>query len=456
MATNARATHGLRGRRHWPLSLLAGTLILVIAVSAILSLSGLVAIYAQASRAAAAKSVIDYGVNLSRRLAEEPFFREAHTSSSAADFNQAVDWLGRMENSLQYVLVRQDNVILYQRQRGMDSGFGGESLPSGPPPAGRTTIGRKKIALGTNLIAVITFATAREGDGAQGRRVLEIGLVKEIIERENSASSSALKRIFRLAVTTIAASFALCLAAVIGLVHREITWQKRSRLEEHLAFAGSMAAGILHDFRNPLSAMRLDAQLMQAEAAKGSAGRPERQAELAGRIVRAVDRVDGILGEFLALGKPELSRREQFDANASVADCIEMLKPRFDKAGVGIVPELAPDPLQVSGFPVQFKRAVLNIMANAEQFSPRGGKVTIRTGRDGERAFVSVADEGPGIPRAERRKIFDLFYSKRPGGTGLGLSLARTAIESYGGRIECQDPPGGKGACFIISIPLSA
>ena len=138
-----------------------------------------------------------------------------------------------------------------------------------------------------------------------------------------------------------------------------------------------------------------------------------------------------------------------------MADCIEMLRPRFDKAGVAIASELGPDALKVSGFPVQFKRAVLNIMANAEQFAPRPGRLSIRSFSRRSDAVFEFADDGPGIPKGERAKIFDLFYSRRPGGTGLGLALARTAVENCGGTIRAETPPSGRGALIAIRIPLA-
>lgn len=444
-----------QSRRHLPLSLIAAALIILIAVGAIFYLRALAALYEKASRSSAAKSVIDQGAYISQWLADQHFFQQAQNEKDdAANFNRTIDWLQKMENGVQYVSISEDDVVLYQRQIGAGKTELGLGNPA-PARRGQMAIGRKKLVLGTNILPVITFSMVQTTPAGH-KRTLEVALNKEIIERQGAFSISALNRMYYISLATIAIAFMVCLAAIIGFVHREMIWQKRSRLDEHLAFAGAVAGSILHDFRNPLSAMRLDAQLLKNETAKGNGCSPERLAELSRRIIKTIDRIDGLLAEFLTLARPEGNETETFDVNACVLDCVELLKMRFEKAGVNLAIDLAKECLRVSGFPAQFKRAILNIMTNAEQFSPPTGKVTIHTFIEKKYALIKISDEGPGVPYPERKKIFDLFYSNRPGGTGIGLALAKTAIENCGGDIIAETPLNGKGASFIIRIPLAS
>jgi signal transduction histidine kinase len=435
-----------------PLSLVASALIILIAAGSIFYLRALAALYEKASRASAAKSVIDQGAYISQWLADYPFFqRSPNEKEDAATFNRAVDWLQKMENGIQYVSIRENDVVLYRKQTG------GYKTEIGQPEIarrGRMAIGRKQLVLGTNILPVITFSMTQETQDGR-KRVLEVALNKAVIERQSAVSISALNRMYYISLATIAIAFLLCLAAIVGFVHREMVWQKRSRLEEHLAFAGAVAGSVIHDFRNPLSAMRLDAQLLKSETSKGNNARPERLEELSQRIVNTIDRIDGLLSEFLTISRPEGNERENFEVNACVLDCVELLKMRFEKAGVHLLAGLSPERLLISGFPAQFKRALLNIITNAEHFSPLDSKVTINTSIEQRVVTVKITDEGPGIPYAERRKIFDLFYSNRPGGTGIGLALARAAIENCGGEISVETPPHGKGVCFTIKIPVT-
>lgn len=452
MQTCARKFSGNSVRQRLPLSLIASGLIILIAAAALFYLQFLAALYEKASRTSAAKSVVDQGAYISQLLREHPYFCGIQAAKEdREDFDRTVGWLQKMENAVQYVSVSEDGVILFQKQiAGPAAGYGEEREPQ----RGRTVVGRKKLVLGDEVVPVITFSMAQTIPTGQ-KRVLEIGLNKAIVERRNAAAASALRGMFCFSLAAVAVAFAVCLGAIVGLVHREMLWQKRIRLDEHLSFAGAVAGSLMHDFRNPLSAMRLDAQLLQGEAAKGNECRPERLAELSGRIVKTIDRLDGLLAEFLVMSRPESGERETFEINACVLDCIEMLKMRFQKAGLVFQADLAPGRLIIRGFPAQFKRALLNIMTNAEQLSPPAGKVTIQTRIEKKYALVKIMDEGPGIPYPERKKIFELFYSNRPGGTGIGLALARTAIENCGGEIECQTPPAGKGALFAIRIPAA-
>lgn len=448
-----KQAHNNQLPRRLPLSLIASALIILIAASAIFYLRTLTALYEKASRSSAAKSVIDQGAYISQWLADYPFFQGAlNEKEDAVNFNRAVDWLQKMENGIQYVSISEDDVVLYQKQIGGSK----TEIGTGEPEIarrGRMAIGRKQLVLGTNILPVITFSMEQlMPDGR--KRTLEVALNKAIIERQSSVTISALNRMYYISLATIAIAFLVCLAAIVGFVHREMAWQKRSRLKEHLAFAGAVAGSVIHDFRNPLSAMRLDAQLLKNETAKGHGCRPERLAELAQRIVKTIDRVDGLLAEFLAMSRPEGNERKNFEVNASVLDCIELLKMRFEKTGINLAADLSHERLLIYGFSAQFKRGLLNIMTNAEQFSPPNGTITIQTVINKKNVLVKITDEGPGVPLQERQKIFDLFYSNRPDGTGIGLALAKTAIENCGGDITVETPSGGKGACFIIQIPL--
>ncbi|MFN2351745.1 MAG: sensor histidine kinase, partial [Kiritimatiellia bacterium] len=230
----------------------------------------------------------------------------------------------------------------------------------------------------------------------------------------------------------------------------------RRRAEDSLAFAGAVAGSVIHDFRNPMSALRLDAQLLQHEADKGDAGRPEKMRQLARRMEQTLGRMDDLLREFLVLSAPGNNEPVVFDVNACVRDCVDLMKLRFERADVQLVIDLAEAPLRVDGEPLQFKRAVLNILNNACHFAPAGSAVTVRSRRQGRQALLEIADEGPGIPPVERRRVFRMFYTRCPGGTGIGLALARTAVENCGGRIRVLTPPTGRGSLFAVTLPLES
>ena len=131
-----------------------------------------------------------------------------------------------------------------------------------------------------------------------------------------------------------------------------------------------------------------------------------------------------------------------------------MLAPRFEASGVGADVRRPAEPVFVRVSAAAVKRAVLNVLLNATQHAGTGGRVAVEVVRDGQRARLDVRDTGPGIPKADRERIFEMFYTTRPQGTGLGLFLARTAVEQNGGTLAAIEP-AGSGACFRLEFPLA-
>ena len=166
------------------------------------------------------------------------------------------------------------------------------------------------------------------------RATVELGLDAAAVDASGSAAARSIRALLRLSAIAVAAAFGACLLPVVALVRRDRARQARARREEHLAFSGVLANGIVHDFRNPMSSVRLDAQMLAREAARAGEARPGRMAELAGRISRTVERMDRVFQEFLYLGKSRGEALETVDLAACVHDCAETLAPRLEAAGV--------------------------------------------------------------------------------------------------------------------------
>ncbi len=350
---------------HLSASALAVALILAIALLAATSLSVMVRLYDEAYRASATVAALQHGANISRYLASQPVLTESSLTPSEFDrFADVLVSLKQVEESLGYVTVMEDDAVIYNRQfEDARAAYGGAA------GGDRLIIGRKKINNGTSIIPMITFTRRLRLDDGRERR-LEMGVRKEILDREHSVAASAVTTMFVASLVIIGMAFVACLLIIVWLLHREAKWQRRRRQSEHLAFAGAMAASVIHDFRNPMSALQLDAQMLQKEIEKGSDG--DRVAVLAGRISRTVARTDDLLKEFLLLSRPESSGVRIFDVNACVTDCIELMKPKFDNAGIELDVEQWQSSLTVSGSPVQLKRAFVNVLNNALHFAPAG------------------------------------------------------------------------------------
>jgi len=411
----------------------------------------------QAAHAVAMQAMIERGKQIASHLADQPAVRVAGDDRGEwTQFSRLVQGLQVTEHGLQYVTVVKNGVTVFREQPQDPTGrLSAVTTPTAS--TGRTAtvqLSRRLVRVGDRLLPVVTFGMQVHGIDGQPRAV-EVGLSNDAVAREEKSAADAIRGMLHVALATIFVAFGVCSLLVAGLLFRERSREQLRRAEEHLAFSGVIANGIVHDFRNPMSAVRLDAQMLARAAARHGAAAPARLQELAGRICKTLDRMDKVFQEFLYLSKPSAETRERIALGPCVRECVEMLAPRFEQAGVRAEIEPADCALAIDGYPSAFRRALINILTNAEQFSKAGQAVIIRLTAAGDRARIDVLDNGPGVAKAARRKIFSMFYSTRPGGTGLGLFLARTAVERCGGTIEILDRPEG-GACFRITMPLAS
>jgi len=421
------------GRRNPSLTQVVGILILILAGGSVVGLWSMVRLYRTSLHATTAQSVLDWGHLMARQLAEQPALRNGIPTGAREwdDFDRSVQSLRQVEPGLQYVSVSEQGQLIYHRQP-ESAELSTTRAPEVP------VIDRRLIAQGTGVVPVITFSLAIAGEGHPAR-TLQIALRREVITREESTASAALSALFRMALWTLLGAFGGAVLLIAWAIRRDLRRQEARREEEHLAFAGILADGIFHDVRNPLSSLKLDLQMMEREIGRGADLRPDRLAELERRSRRTIDRIDVLMEEFLLAAKPDRREPEALDLNGCLREAGDLVQPHFEKGGLRLDLVMSPEPLWVSGFPLALKRAIVNILVNARQAAPDGSTVTVRSIRVPEGACVEVEDDGPGIPPPIRNRVFDWFYTGRPGGTGLGLSLARAAVGKSGGTIRIED-----------------
>lgn len=409
-----------------------------------LGLWALHGLYLDVMREAAIQRVRDQGELIIRQFAEQAVVRRgAPDDPGWQNLRNLLASLCQIEPDLEYVSVtEQEEILFHDRVRR-------ENVNSVPP----VLVNRQLLSgPGTNM-PVITFTVVVPGPGGQERSV-QTAIRRDAVLRAESASLQPITSMFRLSVAIIMLAFLFAVLLVAWNIRRDALRQRRRQAEEHLAFAGALADGIIHDLRNPLSSLRLDVQMLAREAERGAGARPERMAELASRALRTMEREDAVLREFLYVAKPDGRDMETIDFNACVRESIDLVAARFEKDGTVLSVGLAAAALPVAVYPVSLKRAVVNVLTNAREATAGRGAVKVATFRDGERAILQVEDDGPGIAPSDSERIFDMFYTTRPEGTGLGLSLARTAVMKSGGTISA-----GKGALrgarITIALPLA-
>jgi signal transduction histidine kinase len=224
------------------------------------------------------------------------------------------------------------------------------------------------------------------------------------------------------------------------------------RRDEQLAFL----AGVAHDLRNPLSAIRMATQAVSARRVTDES-RLRTMLEL---VQRQVDRLDRIAGDFLDAARIEAGQLELTMDDRDLRDvgrhAVELYASSSAAHRIGL--QLPDAPLLVRCDSARLDQVVNNLVSNAIKYSPDGGRIEITLERQGDEAVLSVTDEGIGIPREDHVHIFEPF---RRGarlkdvvpGLGLGLAMARRIVERHGGRIEVASTPG-RGSTFRVMLPV--
>jgi two-component system sensor histidine kinase AtoS len=204
---------------------------------------------------------------------------------------------------------------------------------------------------------------------------------------------------------------------------------------------------VAHEVRTPLAAIRSTVQLW--ERLPVAARTPESLAA----VVGAVDRLNELVGRLLLFARAGHESPRPIDLNALTAETLELVRAQGDSQGVALESDLAPALPHVPGAAQAVGQVVLNLVANALQAMPGGGRLVCRTrAAPGGRVELSVADTGPGVSAEARERIFEPFFTTRPDGTGLGLALCREVARQHGGDVTL-DPASGAGATFRLTLP---
>lgn len=237
-----------------------------------------------------------------------------------------------------------------------------------------------------------------------------------------------------------------------GIIH-DLSLRKRAEQElliaEKLAMTGNIARSIAHEVRNPLTNLNLALEQLNDEL-EGN----EDSIMYLDIIQRNANRIDQLITEMLKSSKPKELHLKKYHINKIMEDVLSMTEDRLKLRSIQLEQQFDPKIPAVEIDPEQLKTAILNIVINAiESMENRqDAKLTICTlGRDGE-AVVKITDNGKGIPRDDIRKLFDPFFTGKPGGMGLGLTSAQNIINSHKGKVEVKSELD-VGTIFEISFP---
>jgi signal transduction histidine kinase len=220
---------------------------------------------------------------------------------------------------------------------------------------------------------------------------------------------------------------------------------------EQLATMGQFAAGIAHELRNPLTAIRSTIQYLENEFEQDTD-----QRKLAHDILDEVDRLNNIVGNLLSLARPAESNPEEIDICREIERCANFIETKAKSQNIKLGTDFEKDLPKLRFDPAEFRQLLLNVMMNGLEAMPEGGLLLIKVCSLGgsERMLIQIEDEGPGIPAEQRQKVFEPFFTTKAGGTGLGLAICNSIVKRYNGEIWIEQAKDG-GTQVQISLPIS-
>jgi signal transduction histidine kinase len=293
-------------------------------------------------------------------------------------------------------------------------------------------------------------------DLANARRAATIQLVSEsqkALTFLQLVISGALALLLGVGVWVVTIFYREMIAPLqLKLVENRMVTERR----EKLASLGVLAAGVAHEIRNPLTAIK--ARLFTLNKAIQTI--PDAVADT-GVIEREINRLEHIVRDVLSFGRPAEPRCQLMHATAAVRELHDLMSSELSNANIELIVEEWADPL-IEADPEQLKQVLLNLLQNAADSIESSGKILLRTaiertsfrGRLSTVAILEVSDTGRGIPVEVQKRLFDPFYSTKPTGTGLGLSIAALIIERHGGALRYKTEVG-RGTTFGILLPIA-
>jgi signal transduction histidine kinase len=239
-------------------------------------------------------------------------------------------------------------------------------------------------------------------------------------------------------------------------VLEKLDGKTRRHLEGQIAMArrltaiNSLTGLVAHEIKNPLNSIALRLEMLRSQSAGGA---PETESELA-ILSEEVARLDRVVRTFLDFNRPVEMALEDVDLAEVVAEIVHLLEPEAERAAIHIRYARPSTAVVVNGDAGLLRQVVLNIAVNAIEAMPGGGSLTFEIVPSPEVCTIAIADTGPGIPPESREKIFQLYYTTKPHGGGIGLAMAFRTVQLHGGTIEVESE-AGRGTTFHLTLPLT-
>ncbi|MCA9039769.1 MAG: two-component sensor histidine kinase [Planctomycetaceae bacterium] len=226
-----------------------------------------------------------------------------------------------------------------------------------------------------------------------------------------------------------------------------------SELLDQYTELASLAGGLAHEIRNPLSSISMNSSLLKEELCQSDDPRDRRLCQRLDIVQQECKHLEEILNAFLQFVRAGELHPQPTDLTEVLEKFIEFFRPRAQQHQIDISPHLSPNLPQVNLDRSLFRQVLLNLAINAQQAMPEGGLLEIQTYNRKNQVLLEFIDTGLGMSEEVQAKMFQAFFSSKTDGSGLGLPMVRKVVLAHGGTIQCESEPG-KGTRFIITLPV--
>ena len=231
---------------------------------------------------------------------------------------------------------------------------------------------------------------------------------------------------------------------------REGATELRGSMERRLAAINRLTGGVAHEIKNPLNSIALRLELLKNRILPEV---PEAKEEIA-VIAEEINRLDRVVRTFLDFTRPVEIETAEVDLGVLMDETIAVLRPEALSSSIVVQWTKPPSPVVIRGDAGLLKQAVWNVCRNALDAMPDGGALTVETLREAADAVIRISDTGPGVAAEDREKVFQLYYSTKQQGSGIGLAMTFRAVQLHGGSIEIDSAATG-GAAFSLRLPAA-
>ncbi|MDT8447458.1 MAG: ATP-binding protein [bacterium] len=265
--------------------------------------------------------------------------------------------------------------------------------------------------------------------------------------------------------TALFSAWVMLLASLAAALAWRLHWGYTQKIEsmqaqvaesEKLVSLGNLAAGVAHEIRNPLNSISITLQRLQLEHMPEEGQVLDADAEemnfLTDLMQQEVKRINNIVTDFLGFSKPYDPKFQNHSAFETIQQCVVLFRQSAEEQGVQVLFEPPERDDQVSVDKEKLTQVLLNLLKNALDVSPEGGEIRVRSRFVGDQWRIEVIDQGPGIPKEKLKQIFDIYYTTKATGTGLGLFICRKIIQAHQGQIDLK-PLNERGTMALVILP---